>query len=91
MFYKLLFSKNLLQETLQSYFSDLHLTKLNVTIYFTVHKQSLSKIICLEITGFPNDAVLLVIFTDVSVIVFDYCHSTRRHIPDNYNPSTIPT
>jgi hypothetical protein len=68
MFYKLLFSRNLLQETFQSNFSALNLKKLNVTIYSTLHKQSLSKTTCLQITGFLNDAVLLVIFTYVSVL-----------------------
>lgn len=39
--------------TLHSHFSDLHLTKLNVIIYFTLQKQSVSRTPCLEFTVLP--------------------------------------
>jgi len=48
------------------------------TIYFTLHKQSLSKTTSLLIRGFLNDAVLLVIFTDVLVIK-ESSTSTTQH------------
>jgi len=60
------------ESTTQSNFSALHLKNMNVTIYFTLHKQSLSKTTCLQITGFLNDAVFLVTFTYVST-------STTQH------------
>jgi hypothetical protein len=67
MFHKLLFSGDLLKATLHSHFSDLHLTKLNVIIYFTWHKQ-FHELRAWRLPVFPITPCSMIIFTDVSEV-----------------------